>query len=68
MIYNKLERISNPDTWCRIIELLIRNGADANAKNNDGITPLYLASEQKLEAYRQIRKTLIASDADTNMS
>ena len=43
-----------------ILELLIANDADVNAKDNDGLTPLHHAS------HKQIFELLIAAGADVN--
>lgn len=35
------------DDYCSIADLLIQNGADLNAKNSDGKTPLEVATNEK---------------------
>lgn len=46
-----------------VVELLIRNGADVNAKDDSGLTPLHLASGG---GYEEIVKLLSNSRADVN--
>ncbi|MDP6307286.1 MAG: ankyrin repeat domain-containing protein, partial [Verrucomicrobiota bacterium] len=46
-----------------IAELLIENGADVDAKDEDGSTPLHLAA---LMGYKEIAELLIAKGADVN--
>ena len=46
-----------------IAELLIENGADVSAKDEDGSTPLHLAA---LMGYKEIAELLIAKGADVN--
>ncbi|KNC49630.1 ankyrin [Thecamonas trahens ATCC 50062] len=47
-----------------LIELLLTNGADVNAKNDRGATPLFLAC---LEADAAAVQVLLAADADPNI-
>ena len=46
-----------------IVDLLIANGANVNAKNEEGGTPLHLAAE---EGHQQIVELLISKNADIN--
>lgn len=47
----------------KVVELLIRNGADVNAKDDSGLTPLHLASGG---GYEEIVKLLFTSRAHIN--
>ncbi|KAB5515042.1 ankyrin repeat protein, partial [Coniochaeta sp. 2T2.1] len=49
---------------CDLVDLLIRYGADINAANSDGKTPLYAAA---LEGFTQIAEVLLDHGADINI-
>ena len=52
------------DTASKIVELLIDNGADINAKDDDeGETALHCAAYQN---HKEISQLLLAKDADVN--
>ena len=48
-----------------VVELLLKNGADPNVKNSNGITPLHEAAKDK--SAPNVIKTLIAHGADPNV-
>ena len=48
---------------CNLAALLIKNGADVNAKNNDGVTPLMYATFRN---NYEVIKLLIKKGADVN--
>ena len=45
------------------VKELIANGADVNAKSNDGVSPLHYAA---FKGHKKIAKTLIEKGADVN--
>ena len=52
-----------PDTQFELLELLLENGADANAKDKSGNTILHLFSNN-IEGSNKLRKVLLKSGAD----
>ena len=47
----------------KIVELLLANGAEVNAKNDGGVTPLHNAA---IQGHKEIVELLIAKGADVN--
>jgi len=45
----------------QVVDLLLTNGADINAKNNDGVSPIHVAVYPRMAAY------LITKGADINL-
>ena len=53
----------NPDPNFKLIKILVENGADVNARDNENDTPLYFIGQQR---NTEIRDYLVENGADIN--
>ena len=53
--------------WLSIVNILISRGANVNAKNDDGNTPLHLAASHDAPIFRSIIKSLLIAGADKSL-
>ncbi|MDA8085716.1 MAG: ankyrin repeat domain-containing protein, partial [Nitrospiraceae bacterium] len=60
---NELINEAGWEGYLKSVEVLIKQGADVNAKNNNGYTPLHRAAEF---GHKDVAQTLIAHGADVN--
>jgi ankyrin repeat protein len=60
------EEPKSTDGYIEIATLLIEHGADVNARNEDGVTPLHQAARWGTEAHQEMCELLLSRGADIN--